>query len=61
MGTSSLHYGHHLAVSLAAGLLFLSGGRSSLSTSNEALAALLVAAYPLWPSSPADQRCHLQV
>lgn len=60
VGSSSLHYGHHLAVSLAAGLLFLSGGRSSLSTSNEALAALLVAAYPVWPSSPADQRCHLQ-
>lgn len=61
VGTSSLHYGHHLAVSLAGGLLFLSGGRSSLSTSNEAVAALLIALYPVWPCTPTDQRCHLQV
>lgn len=61
VGTNSLHYGHHLAVSLAAGLLFLSGGRSSLSTSNEAIAALLMALYPVWPCTPTDQRCHLQV
>jgi anaphase-promoting complex subunit 1 len=61
VGAGSLHYGHHLAVSLAGGLLFLSGGRSSLSTSNEAIAALLIALYPVWPSSPTDQRCHLQV
>lgn len=61
VGTNSLHYGHHLAVSLAAGLLFLSGGRSSLSTSNEAIAALLIALYPVWPCTPTDQRCHLQV
>jgi hypothetical protein len=61
VGTNSLNYGHHLAVSLAAGLLFLSGGRSSLSTSNEAIAALLIALYPVWPCTPTDQRCHLQV
>jgi hypothetical protein len=61
VGTNSLHYGHHLAVSLAGGLLFLSGGRSSLSTSNEAVAALLIALYPVWPCTPTDQRCHLQV
>jgi hypothetical protein len=61
VGTNSLHYGHQLAVSLAAGLLFLSGGRSSLSTSNEAIAALLIALYPVWPCTPTDQRCHLQV
>jgi hypothetical protein len=50
-----------LATSLAAGLLFLSAGRASISTSNEAIAALLVALYPVWPNSPTDQRCHLQV
>jgi anaphase-promoting complex subunit 1 len=61
LGTTSLHFGHHLAVSLAGGLLFLSGGRASLSTSNEALAALLIALYPTWPTTPTDQRCHLQV
>lgn len=61
VGTNSLNYGHHLAVSLAAGLLFLSGGRSSVSTSNESIAALLIALYPVWPCTPTDQRCHLQV
>lgn len=61
IGTGNLNYGNHLAVSLAAGLLFLSAGRSSISTSNESIAALLIALYPVWPSSPTDHRCHLQV
>jgi hypothetical protein len=60
-GCGHITYGHHLAVSLAAGLLFLSAGRSSLSTSNEGIAALLIALYPVWPNSPIDQRAHLQV
>eukprot|EP00775_Hariotina_reticulata_P010096 gene10096-10252_t len=59
-GCGHITYGHHLAVSLAAGLLFLSAGRSSLSTSNEGIAALLIALYPVWPNSPIDQRAHLQ-
>eukprot|EP00878_Enallax_costatus_P030794 GHUV01033585.1.p1 GENE.GHUV01033585.1~~GHUV01033585.1.p1 ORF type:complete len:324 (+),score=72.59 GHUV01033585.1:123-974(+) len=61
IGTGNLNYGNHLAVSLAAGLLFLSAGRSSISTSNESIAALLIALYPVWPNSPTDHRCHLQV
>lgn len=61
VGCGNITYGHHLAVSLAAGLLFLSAGRSSVNTSNESIAALLIALYPVWPNSPTDQRCHLQV
>jgi hypothetical protein len=61
VGCGQVTYGHHLATSLAAGLLFLSAGRASISSSNEAIAALLVALYPVWPNSPTDQRCHLQV
>ncbi|WIA14045.1 hypothetical protein OEZ85_002600 [Tetradesmus obliquus] len=60
VGCGQVSYGHHLATSLAAGLLFLSAGRASISSSNEAVAALLIALYPVWPNSPTDQRCHLQ-
>lgn len=61
MGTGNINYGNHLAVGLAAGLLFLSGGQASISTSNESIAALLIALYPVWPCSPTDHRSHLQV
>lgn len=57
----AIHYGSHMAVSMAIGLLFLGSGSLSLSTSNEAVAALLIAAYPALPVSPLDNRFHLQV
>jgi hypothetical protein len=34
-----VQYGHHMAVASAIGFLFLGGGRATLSTSNEAIAA----------------------
>lgn len=55
-----LNYGHHAAVSMALGLLFLGAGSSSFGNSNEAVAALLLALYPRLPSTPQDNRCHLQ-
>lgn len=47
-------------VSMALGILFLGGGAASLGTSNAALAALLLALYPRLPTTPQDNRCHLQ-
>jgi hypothetical protein len=58
--TSSVGYGSHMVVGLATGLLFLGGGAATLSTSDEAVAALLISLFPLWPASPSDNRCHLQ-
>jgi anaphase-promoting complex subunit 1 len=55
-----VHYGHHMAISMAIGLLFLGGGRATLSTSNEAIAALVIALYPRFPMSTSDCRYHLQ-
>ena len=48
-------------ISLALGFLFLGAGQQTFSTSNEAVAALVVALFPRFPQSPGDQRCHLQV
>jgi len=55
-----LHYGHHMAIAMAIGFLFLGGGRATLCTSNEAIAALVVALYPRFPLSTSDCRYHLQ-
>ena len=53
-------YGSHLAAHLAIGALFLGGGTFTFSTSNLALASLLVAFYPIFPSSVQDNKSHLQ-
>ncbi|CAF97047.1 unnamed protein product, partial [Tetraodon nigroviridis] len=47
---------HHMAL----GLLFLGGGRYTLSTLNSAIAALLCALYPHFPAHSTDNRYHLQ-
>lgn len=54
-------YGTHMAVNMAAGLLFLGGGRMTLTTTPSSIAALLIATYPVWPATPMDNRSHLQV
>lgn len=54
-------YGCHMAVHMALGLLFLGGGAASLDTSNESIAALVAAFYPILPMNSADNRYHLQV
>lgn len=53
-------YGSHLAAHLAIGVLFLGGGTYTLGTSNFAIAALVCAFYPLFPSDVLDNRVHLQ-
>lgn len=53
-------YGSHLAAHLAIGTLFLGGGTFTFGTSNLAIAALLVAFYPIFPSSVQDNNSHLQ-
>ena len=53
-------YGSHLAAHLAIGALFLGGGTFTFGTSNLAIASLLVAFYPIFPSSVHDNKSHLQ-
>uniref|UniRef100_A0A8C6VB30 Anaphase-promoting complex subunit 1 n=1 Tax=Naja naja TaxID=35670 RepID=A0A8C6VB30_NAJNA len=55
-----MNYGFHMAHHMALGLLFLGGGRYSLSTSNSSIAALLCALYPHFPVHSTDNRYHLQ-
>ena len=53
-------YGSHMAAHLAIGILFLGGGTHALSTCKLAIASLLCAFYPLFPSSVLDNKVHLQ-
>jgi anaphase-promoting complex subunit 1 len=53
-------YGSHLAAHLAIGALFLGGGTFTFGTSNMAIAALLIAFYPIFPTSVQDNKSHLQ-
>lgn len=51
-----LNYGHHMAIGMAIGFLFLGGGRATLCTTNEAVAALVIALYPRFPINTTDCR-----
>lgn len=53
-------YGSHFAVHLAIGALFLAGGTMTFSTGNLAIASLMIAFYPLFPTDVHDNRVHLQ-
>ncbi|KAL8683055.1 MAG: hypothetical protein Q9186_000965 [Xanthomendoza sp. 1 TL-2023] len=53
-------YGSHLAAHMAIGVLYLGGGTHSLGTSNIAVASLLCAFYPLFPTTVLDNKSHLQ-
>lgn len=53
-------YGSHLAAHLAIGSLFLGCGTATFGSSNMAIAALLVAFYPIFPTNVMDNRSHLQ-
>ncbi|KAI8974732.1 hypothetical protein BDB01DRAFT_853772 [Pilobolus umbonatus] len=57
---TNMNYGHHMAVSMSLGLLFVGLGGYTLQTTNEAIAGLLVAFYPFYPVSMDDNRYHLQ-
>uniref|UniRef100_A0A6Q2Y983 Anaphase-promoting complex subunit 1 n=1 Tax=Esox lucius TaxID=8010 RepID=A0A6Q2Y983_ESOLU len=58
--SGEMNYGFHMAHHMALGLLFLGGGRYTLSTTNSAIAALLCALYPHFPAHSTDNRYHLQ-
>ncbi|KAI9825373.1 MAG: hypothetical protein M1819_000539 [Sarea resinae] len=53
-------YGSHLAAHVAIGVLFLGGGSYTFGTSNLAIASLVCAFYPLFPTSIMDNKSHLQ-
>ncbi|XP_076314205.1 anaphase promoting complex subunit 1 isoform X2 [Tachypleus tridentatus] len=53
-------YGSHMATHMALGLLFLGGGRYTLSTRPEAIGALICAFFPKFPTHSNDNRYHLQ-
>lgn len=57
---AGLTYGNHMALSMSIGLLFLGGGKTTISRSNAAIAALVIALYPIYPVNTADNKCHLQ-
>ncbi|CAK1583078.1 unnamed protein product [Parnassius mnemosyne] len=56
----ALSHGAQMAVHCTIGLLFLAGGRGTLSTSKTAVAALLIAFFPKFPTHSEDNRYHLQ-
>lgn len=49
-------YGSHLMIHMALGLLFLGGGRYTLSNSPASVAALICAFYPKFPTHSNDNR-----
>lgn len=49
-------YGSHLATHMALGLLFLGGGRYTLSSKPQAVAALICAFFPKFPTHSNDNR-----
>jgi anaphase-promoting complex subunit 1 len=53
-------YGSHLAAHMAIGILFLGGGTYTLGTSDIAVASLLCAFYPVFPTNVMDNQAHLQ-
>lgn len=59
-GHHALTHGGQMAVHMALGLLFLGGGRCTLGTSKAAIAALLTAFFPKYPTHCQDNRYHLQ-
>ncbi|KAI1004277.1 Negative regulator of mitosis [Podosphaera aphanis] len=57
---SKIPYGSHFVAHIAIGALFLGGGTFTFGTSNLAIAALLIAFYPIFPSTVHDNKAHLQ-
>ncbi|KAK3715541.1 Anaphase-promoting complex subunit 1 [Vermiconidia calcicola] len=53
-------YGSHFAAHLAIGVLFLGGGTYTLGTSDLAVASMICAFYPLFPTDVYDNHVHLQ-
>lgn len=59
-GYSHVTYGSHMAVHMALGFQFLGAGRFTISRSKEAIAALICALFPKFPTHSNDNRYHLQ-
>ncbi|XP_030854571.1 anaphase-promoting complex subunit 1 [Strongylocentrotus purpuratus] len=57
---NDISYGNHMACSMAIGLLFMGGGRYTLSTSQESVAALITSLFPCFPGNSKGNRYHLQ-
>lgn len=55
-----MHYGYNMAINMSLGFLFLGSGAFTFSRSDLAIASLLCSLYPIFPSSPNDNRFHLQ-
>lgn len=53
-------YGSHMAAHLAIGALFMAGGTQTFGTNDLAIASLIIAFYPLFPTEVPDNRVHLQ-
>lgn len=53
-------HGNHMALAMAIGFVYLGGGRYTLGTSPEAIAALVVALFPRFPRTTGDNDYHLQ-
>lgn len=58
IGTQHPHvtYGSHMAIHMALGFLFLGAGRFTLSKTPEAVAALVCALFPKFPTHSNDNR-----
>ena len=54
------HYGFSLALNMAIGFLFLGYGNYTFNTHDMSIAALLISIYPQFPSTPNENRWHLQ-
>lgn len=57
----NVHYGSHMAVNMALGILFLGGSQYAFGESNFAIAALLTSLYPVFPNEENQYEVHLQV
>lgn len=53
-------YGHHMAIHMAIGFLFMGAGCQTFANNNRAIAGLLCAIYPIFPHSVNDNEYHLQ-
>lgn len=56
---SEMNYGFNMAIHMSLGFLFLGSGAFTFSRNNLAIASLLCSLYPIFPSSPSDNRYHL--
>ena len=57
--SGEMNYGYNMAIHMSIGFLFLGSGALTFSRSEKAIAALLIATYPILPASASDNRYHL--